>query len=51
MKEIIKNRHGANYNGLGVVDLMRLNPFLFYLTIRLIQQNHFWLAKKILNIH
>jgi hypothetical protein len=51
MKPIIKNRHNANYNGLGIVDLMTMNKVMFFITMHLIQSNHFWLAKKIMDIH
>jgi hypothetical protein len=47
---IRKNRHGANHNGLGIVDLMKLNGFMFNVVVHLIQHDCFWLAKKILDI-
>lgn len=50
MKDIIIDKYGGNKNGLGIVELMRMNKLLHIVALHLLSTHHISLAKKIIGI-
>jgi len=50
MKDIIIDKYGGDKNGLGIVELMRMNRVLHRVALHLLATHHINLAKKLIGI-